>query len=283
MDHIILPGNYATKLNSWQRQGVAAFPGFAVFREVGFATLPKGADNALATIPFTVPSPDLRAGDKPRLDRPLVLPKGAIALGLSLAVFNRGYFIANSSGFTPQLIDRIQAGSNQVVGDGRTGILRKGSATGAFLKAASSLAATDTNGRFADKVVFSSTDLAIGHAANATDGIEIVLPAATAAVAGTKNLFRTTDIHTRFQERTLVYPYDASAPLVVQSAASPISLYSTSAAAGVAAGAPIYSAQDNFSTIHVLAELIYATPDHGPLLDEVALPYSIYAGQTRAA
>lgn len=282
MDHLILPGNYVTDLNSWQRQGVAVFPGFAVFREVGYVAIPKGADAAITSAPFIVPSPDLRGSDKPRLDRALVVPKGAIALGLGLAVFNRGHFASNPSGFAQQLVDRPQAGTAQVIGDGRTGIYRKAGAGGSYLKAATSLAATDANGRFADKIVFSSTELAIGAPTSTDEGRELVIPQTTVAVAGTKNLWRTAEVGQRVCERTLPYPYDAAAPLVIQSVASPVSLYVASAAAGTAAGAAIYAGADDPFQVVVLAELTYAVPDQGPRLDDVNLPYAVAAGQSRA-
>jgi len=278
MSHLILPGNYVTHLNSWTRQGLAVFPGFAVHREVGFAKIPKGRANGVTSLPLMVGSPNLSAV-KPRQDRRLTVPSGAAVLSCSMAVFNVGAFNSSSTGTLPQRVRRVQADTAQAIGDGLTGIFKAGGAAGAYLKVANALASTDTNGRFANGTVFSSTDLGFGDAAATADGLELAILGAKAQVHGTKNLWRTVGVDVKFEERTIVHPFDVAAPLVVQTADLPMSLYSAALPAGVTAGAAIYSAESSPYDVYVLGEVVYATPDSGLSLDDVHLPFAIEAGQ----
>lgn len=277
MSHLILPGNYVTHLNSWTQQGLAVFPGFAVYREVGFAKVPKGLANAAASLPLMVGSPNLSAV-KPRLDRRLTVPAGTAVLSCSMAVFNVGAFNSSSVGTLPQRVRNPQANTAQQVGDGQTGIL-KASGLGSYLKVANALASTDANGRFANGIVFSSTALGFGDATAPTDGLELAIFGATAPVNGTRNLWRTVDPDTKFEERTVVFPFDAAAPLVVQTADLPMSVYSAAALAGVTAGAAIYSAEGSPYDVYILGEVVFAKPDSGLSLDDVHLPFAIEAGQ----
>ena len=82
----IYPGNYVSQLNAYRDQGVVAIPGAVFFRGVGALVLDPdtqgvvGADGVLAagTYDLKVLSPDLRQDDKPRKDRPFVIPAGAV-------------------------------------------------------------------------------------------------------------------------------------------------------------------------------------------------------------
>ena len=81
---IIFPGNYVAHLNAYREQGVEAIPGVEFYRAVGAVVLnpdTKGAltDGELAAGDHTayILSPDLRQDDKPRVDKPLVIPAGA--------------------------------------------------------------------------------------------------------------------------------------------------------------------------------------------------------------
>ena len=82
---IIFPGNYVAHLNAYREQGVEAIPGVEFYRAVGAVVLnpdTKGAltDGELAAGDYTayILSPDLRQDDKPRVDKPLVIPTGAV-------------------------------------------------------------------------------------------------------------------------------------------------------------------------------------------------------------
>ena len=92
---IIFPGNYVERLNAYSttasnRQGVEALPGLNFFSAVGVVIVPA-AGLALATNPcdtFKVLSPDMRADDKPRLDKDLAIPKNATVYRVAIRGVN---------------------------------------------------------------------------------------------------------------------------------------------------------------------------------------------------
>ena len=85
-NNVIFPGNYVAHLNAYRDQGVVAIPGAVFFRAVGALVLNPDNDGVLSTsgvlaagdYDLQILSPDLRQDDKPRKDRPFVLPKGAV-------------------------------------------------------------------------------------------------------------------------------------------------------------------------------------------------------------
>jgi len=85
-NNVIFPGNYVAHLNAYRDQGVVALPGAAFFRAVGALVINPDNDGvtdvngvlAADTYDLQILSPDLRQDDKPRKDRPFVLPKGAV-------------------------------------------------------------------------------------------------------------------------------------------------------------------------------------------------------------
>ena len=82
----IFPGNYVAHLNAYRDQGVVALPGAVFFRGVGALVLNPDTDDVLdangvlaaGTYDLQILSPDLRQDDKPRKDRPFIVPKGAV-------------------------------------------------------------------------------------------------------------------------------------------------------------------------------------------------------------
>lgn len=82
----IFPGNYVAHLNAYRDQGVVALPGAVFFRAVGALVLNPDTDEnldqngvlAADTYNLQILSPDLRQDDKPRRDRPFVIPTGAV-------------------------------------------------------------------------------------------------------------------------------------------------------------------------------------------------------------
>ena len=82
----IFPGNYVAHLNAYRDQGVVAIPGAVFFRGVGAIVLNPDTDDVLntdgvlaaGTYNLQILSPDLRQDDKPRRDRPFVIPAGAV-------------------------------------------------------------------------------------------------------------------------------------------------------------------------------------------------------------
>ena len=83
---IIFPGNYVAHLNAYREQGVVALPGVEFYRAVGAVVLNPDndgvtdVDGVLAAGDYAaqVLSPDLRQDDKPRKDKPLVIPAGSV-------------------------------------------------------------------------------------------------------------------------------------------------------------------------------------------------------------
>ena len=82
----IFPGNYVAHLNAYRDQGVVALPGAVFFRAVGALVLNPDNDGVLntdgvleaGTYELQILSPDLRQDDKPRKDRPFIVPEGAV-------------------------------------------------------------------------------------------------------------------------------------------------------------------------------------------------------------
>jgi len=82
---IIFPGNYVAHLNAYREQGVQAIPGVEFYRAVGAIVLNPDTKGAMVNgeLPAAsdhvayILSPDLRQDDKPRVDKPLVIPAGA--------------------------------------------------------------------------------------------------------------------------------------------------------------------------------------------------------------
>ena len=92
----IFPGNYVTHLNAYREQGVIALPGIEFYRAVGALVLdPDTAGNLnsngelqAGTYNLKVLSPDLRQDDKPRTDKNLVVPGGAVVYRTAMRVVN---------------------------------------------------------------------------------------------------------------------------------------------------------------------------------------------------
>ena len=89
---VIFPGNYVAHLNAYRDQGVVALPGVEFYRQVGAVVLnpdTKGivVDGTLVAGDYTayILSPDLRQDDKPRLDKPMVIPEGAVVYRTALS------------------------------------------------------------------------------------------------------------------------------------------------------------------------------------------------------
>jgi hypothetical protein len=109
----IFPGNYVAHLNAYRDQGVVALPGAVFFRAVGALVLNPDTDGNLnadgvleaGTYDLQILSPDLRQDDKPRLDRPFVIPEGATVY--RTAVSAPGVREETVAGTTTIIIDGI--------------------------------------------------------------------------------------------------------------------------------------------------------------------------------
>ncbi len=111
---VIYPGNYVGQLNAYREQGVVALPGAVFFKGVGAVLLSPDDQNLLAagvlpagTYNPKILSPDLRQDDKPRKDKPFVLPKGAVVY--RTAVSAPGVREATVAGNTTLTVSGISA------------------------------------------------------------------------------------------------------------------------------------------------------------------------------
>ena len=84
---VIFPGNYVAHLNAYRDQGVFALPGieFYQFRGVAMVTEDLAGGGTLA---LEILSPDLRQDDKPRLDKPFVVPGGSTVYRTAIQTVN---------------------------------------------------------------------------------------------------------------------------------------------------------------------------------------------------
>ena len=82
----IFPGNYVAHLNAYREQGVVALPGVEFYKGVGALVLnPDNGGNLDAngqlpagTYDVQILSPDMRQDDKPRRDKPFVVPADSV-------------------------------------------------------------------------------------------------------------------------------------------------------------------------------------------------------------
>ena len=83
---VIFPGNYVAHLNAYRDQGVVALPGVEFYRLVGAVVINPDNDNvtttdgvlSAGTYQPQILSPDLRQDDKPRKDKPFVIPADSV-------------------------------------------------------------------------------------------------------------------------------------------------------------------------------------------------------------
>ena len=84
---VIFPGNYVAHLNAYRDQGVFAIPGIEFYQIRGAAVVESDITGA-GTLNPEILSPDLRQDDKPRLDKPIVIPAGATVYRTAINVEN---------------------------------------------------------------------------------------------------------------------------------------------------------------------------------------------------
>jgi len=84
---VIFPGNYVAHLNAYRDQGVFALPGVEFYQMRGLAYVTADQTGG-GTLALEIPSPDLRQDDKPRLDKPFVIPAGATVYRTAISTSN---------------------------------------------------------------------------------------------------------------------------------------------------------------------------------------------------
>ena len=85
---VIFPGNYVAHLNAYREQGCVSLPGVEFYRAVGALVLNPDNDGVTGTTTagvldadtydLQILSPDLRQDDKPRKDKPFVIPADSV-------------------------------------------------------------------------------------------------------------------------------------------------------------------------------------------------------------
>ena len=84
---VIFPGNYVAHLNAYRDQGVFALPGIEFYQLRGAAVVEDTVAASAGLTPLIL-SPDLRQDDKPRLDKPFVVPEGAVVYRSAITAVN---------------------------------------------------------------------------------------------------------------------------------------------------------------------------------------------------
>ena len=103
---VIFPGNYVAHLNAYREQGVEALPGVEFYQARAALVLNPDNDNittagtlTTGTYSLKILSPDLRPDDKPRIDKPFVIPAGSIVYRTAISAPN----VKGTSGDTIQI------------------------------------------------------------------------------------------------------------------------------------------------------------------------------------
>jgi hypothetical protein len=114
---VIFPGNYVAHLNAYREQGCVALPGVEFYRGIGALVLNPDNDSVLTldadgnsvlaagTYDLQILSPDLRQDDKPRKDKPFVIPADSVVY--RTAVSAPGVREATLAGSTTVTVDGI--------------------------------------------------------------------------------------------------------------------------------------------------------------------------------
>ena len=83
----IFPGNYVADLNAYRGQGVLALPGVEFYQAIGVAVVTENVTGG-GSLDLEILSPDLRQDDKPRQDKPFIIPAGATVYRTAVSVYN---------------------------------------------------------------------------------------------------------------------------------------------------------------------------------------------------
>ena len=109
---VIFPGNYVAHLNAYRGQGVTALPGIEFYTVLGGCEVTAKASGG-ATYSLKILSPDMRADDKPRTDKPCVIPTGASVYRTGVTAVNltgSGTDTLTVAGVTPAAVSTSASG-----------------------------------------------------------------------------------------------------------------------------------------------------------------------------
>ena len=122
----IFPGNYVASLNAYRGQGVFALPGVEFYQAIGVAIL-SGEATGSGSLDLEILSPDLRQDDKPRLDKPFVVPAGAVVYRTAVSTYN-----VATTGTNSVSVDGLTTGSLEASVAAVGGVFPEAGSTTAF-------------------------------------------------------------------------------------------------------------------------------------------------------
>ena len=122
----IFPGNYVASLNAYRGQGVFALPGVEFYQAVGVAIL-SGDVSGSGSLSLEILSPDLRQDDKPRLDKPFVVPAGATVYRTAVSTYN-----VATTGSSTVKVDGLTTGDLEATLTAASGVLPTAGSTTEF-------------------------------------------------------------------------------------------------------------------------------------------------------
>ena len=123
---VIFPGNYVAHLNAYRDQGVFALPGVEFYQVRGLAYVTADQTGG-GSLTLEIPSPDLRQDDKPRLDRPFVVPAGAVVYRTAISTQN-----LSASGTDTLAVDGLTTAGLEAILTASSGEFPSEGATTAF-------------------------------------------------------------------------------------------------------------------------------------------------------
>jgi len=123
---VIFPGNYVAHLNAYRDQGVFALPGIEFYQLRGAAVVDETVTAGTGLTPVIL-SPDLRQDDKPRLDRPFVVPAGATVYRTAVNPVNLA-----TTGTSTVAVDGISTAALEASVSAADGVFPEGGAASDF-------------------------------------------------------------------------------------------------------------------------------------------------------
>ena len=144
---VIFPGNWVAHLNAYRGQGCYSIPGVEFYRYIGVAEVTENVTGTNVDLELKILSPDLRQDDKPRIDKPFVIPQGA---GVYRTAVNSANLVGVGAGtltvqgVTPAAVSTAVGGEFPADGgvtefDGLADITRLGSDTTVSVRSSAAL------------------------------------------------------------------------------------------------------------------------------------------------
>lgn len=123
---VIFPGNYVARLNAYRDQGCFSLPGVEFYQAIGAAVISADQSGG-GSLDVEILSPDLRQDDKPRLDKPMVIPAGAVVYRTAISTTN-----LSAAGSETVAVDGLTTGGLEASLAAVGGVFPEAGATTAF-------------------------------------------------------------------------------------------------------------------------------------------------------